>query len=105
MLITLLGCENTIKNEDVKSLKSISLYFWEDSKYLGDTVNQLKCTNLFYSTANPEFEETDSTNNFISDTVRFFSLDTVSQFETYLFEISGGYYVDIFQNTATIRKK
>ena len=105
MFLPLFSCENTVKNDDAEILKSLSLYFWEDAKYIGDTVNLLNCTNLFYSMSNPEHNENDQTNRYFSDTVRFFSIDTISQFETYLFELTNGYYIDIIKNTATIRKK
>ncbi len=93
--------------EDYDSLKSLSLYFWEDSKFLGDSITYLICDKLFMCTSNPPWsdelsDELAALSYFIVDTVRFYLLDTLYQDISFQFELIGDYSVEFLHDTAIV---
>ena len=97
---------NTLQFQD--TLLSLSLFCWEDSEITGDTTEIFTISNLFYSEANPpweddtgDFPDTLST-KYLVDTLNVHFIDTIDQSTEFQFRLTGKYSVDIIKNTATI---
>lgn len=94
------GPEVTVLEDFADTLLSISVYFWEDAIFEGDTVNFLKGSHLIYDKTNPPWSGDSSeisyqSKKFYADTINVYFVDTLTFYETLITQLIGNYSYSI----------